>query len=130
PTSGDRMLGTQLQPGATARWHYQAAVPLTPAQVAFLLDRTRVTEVRNTLHTEIRPRVQGGNGQPDTVNNVFCQLLQPGTSGNATNVSITITPPTGLPVQFTATTTPGLASIAPGASVTVSTPYTVPAVAS
>ena len=128
PSSGDRFLGTQVAAGAMASWRYTASLSLSPSQVGSLLDRTLVTEMRNTFHAEMTPRLQSGNGQPDTVDTVFCQLVQPGVSGDVTGAQVVIARPTGTAATFDSTTTPALADLRPGASVTVTAPYTVPLV--
>lgn len=124
PTSGDPILGTRISTSATASWSYKAVVSLTPSQVATL---SKATGIRNVVHVEVTPRSLSV-GQPFTYRAEFTNPLLR-TSAAATNVSVTITPPTGSAVVFNQTTTPGLASLAPGASVTVSAKYTVPPVA-
>ena len=52
PTAGDGILGTSVDPGATAFWSYIATIPLTPAQVALLTDPNQVQVVRNVAHIE------------------------------------------------------------------------------
>jgi RHS repeat-associated protein len=128
PARGDRMLGTTLAPGATATWHYVASFPLSVAREGFLLDPKRVTKLRNTLHAEVGPRNANAT-QPAFVDTCFKPSLFGGSPGTAADAKIAITPPTGAPVTFSAPSTPALASLSPGASVEVSTPYVVPAVA-
>ncbi|MEA2693135.1 MAG: mucin9, partial [Acidobacteriota bacterium] len=127
PASGNPIVGTQLAPGAQATWHYTATVALTPAQTAFLLDPAQVSRIRNTFHAEPTPRAQGGQGSPATINVDFCQqLFSPPPSSAATNVTVTIAPSSGSAIVFNASSVPALASLPLGASVTVSTPWTVP----
>jgi RHS repeat-associated protein len=128
PASGDPILGTQIAPGAQATWHYTATITLTPAQTAFLLDPARVTRIRNTFHAEPVPRDQGGQGSPATINVDFCQqLFSASPSGTVSNVTVTVTPPAGAaPVTLGPAAYPGLASLAPGASVTVTVPSVIP----
>jgi RHS repeat-associated protein len=128
PSTGDRMLGTTLSPGATATWHYVASIPLSVAQEGFLLDPKQVSKLRNTLHAEVSPR-NANAAQPSFVDTCFKPSLFGSSPGTATAAKITIAPPTGAPVTFSAPSIPALASVAPGASVKVSTPYKVPAVA-
>ena len=127
PSSGDPILGTVLSPSSTASWHYVAVLQLTPQQVNFLLN-PQVTHVRNTLHAEMGQRTQQGNGQPASVDTDFCQQFQNSApSGAASNATITITPQNfASPLVFNASTTLGLASIATGASVSVSGTAAVP----
>ncbi len=127
PATGDRMLGTTLRRGAKATWHYVATIPLNVAQEGFLLDPPQVTKLRNTLHVEVAPG-RAHASQRSLVNACFKPSLFGASPGTATGAKIVITPPTGAPVTFSAPSTAGLASLAPGASVTVSTPYKVPAV--
>ena len=127
PTSGDPILGTEIAPGAQATWHYTATVSLTPAQTTFLLTPTEVTRIRNTFHAEPVPRDQSGLGSPATINVDFCQqLFSSHPSGTVSNVTVTIVPPGAAPVILGPSAYPGLASLASGASVTVSTQSLVP----
>jgi hypothetical protein len=127
PASGDLILGTQIALGAQATWHYTATISLTPAQTAFVLDPAQVSRIRNTLHVEPTPRNQGGQGSPATFNVDFCQqLFGAGPSGTVSNVTVTITPPGAAPVALGPAAYPGLASLAPGASVTVAAPSVLP----
>src|SRR6478672_10532911 len=120
PASGDPILGTQIAPGAIATWHYTATIALTPAQTAFLLDPAQVSRIRNTFHAEPVPRDQGGQGSPATINVDFCQqLFGAAPSGTVTNVTVTVAPPGVVPVTLGPSAYPGLASLAPGASVTL-----------
>jgi len=127
PSSGDKILGTVMSAGATASWHYVAVLQLTPLQVGLLLN-PQVAHVRNTLHAEMGQRTQQGNGQAASVDTDFCQqLANSAPSGAATNAGITITPQGfASPLVFTSSNTPALASIASGASVTVSGTARVP----
>ena len=125
PSSGGRILGTVIDPGSTATWDYLADIALTPAQVNSLLDSKHVTAMRNSFHAEVGPRSQHGEGQPDTVNTEFCQIVSPGVSGDVTQAEIMIHLPGSGSATFDATTTPALGDIAPGAAVQVTAPYTV-----
>lgn len=93
PTTGDRIVGTQLNAGAAAVWHYQATVSLTPTQAGNFLDRAKVAQTRNTFHAEVLPRAQQGQGQPDTVDNTFCQLFTGSPNATASSATVTITLP-------------------------------------
>ena len=130
PSSGDPMLGTTIAAGDTASWEYTATVPLTPAQVTTLLTASQVAQTRDSFHVEV---LAGGQtqraGQLDTVNTGFCQLFQPGVSGNVTDVSATVTPPSGPVVTVGPNQVAALASLAPGATATGKVPFTVPVVA-
>jgi RHS repeat-associated protein/uncharacterized repeat protein (TIGR01451 family) len=126
PASGDPVLGTLMAQKATASWNYTASITVTPSQVA-LLASPKVGGIRNVVHLEVTPR-NTSQGQPfgyrqDFQDPFFSQ------SAAAQNAVVTITLPSGSSVQFNSGTTAGLASIASGASVTVTTPYVVPAVA-
>jgi len=127
PASGDPILGTQIGPGAQATWHYTAVIALTPAQTVFLLDPAQVSRIRNTFHAEPTPRDQGGQGSPATINVDFCQqLFGVALSGMVSNVTVTVTPPGVAPVTLGPSAYPGLASLAPGASVTLTVPSVLP----
>jgi RHS repeat-associated protein len=131
PASGDPILGTQIAPGAQATWHYTATISLSPAQTVLLLDPAQTTRIRNTFHAEPVPRDQSGHGSPATINVDFCQQLfasQP--SGTVSNVTVTITPRGAAPVALGPAAFPGLAALAPGASVLVSAQSLVPVPAS
>ncbi|MHB8492415.1 MAG: hypothetical protein ACYDA6_09430, partial [Solirubrobacteraceae bacterium] len=125
PASGDRMLGTTLAPGATASWHYSATIPLSLAQDELLQSASEVATLRNTLHVEGTPRNENA-AQPDYVDTCFAPSLFGSSPGTAKSAEVTIAPPSGSPDTFNATTTPALASLAPGESATVSAPYKVP----
>ena len=130
PSSGDLILGTRIAPSSTATWHYTATIALSPAQTATLVDKTKVSRIRNSFHVEPTPRSQNGSGQPPTVDVDFCQqYFSTNPSGAATNVSVTVTPQGASPVTVDKTTVPALASIASGASVQVTVPFTIPRVA-
>jgi RHS repeat-associated protein/uncharacterized repeat protein (TIGR01451 family) len=127
PSSGDQILGTVMQAGATASWTYVATLQLTPQQVGAVLD-PQVDHIRNTLHAEMGQRTQQGNGQPASVDTDFCQqLANSAPSGAATNATVTITPQGfGSALTFSSSTTPVLASIPSGGSVQVSGTAAVP----
>jgi uncharacterized repeat protein (TIGR01451 family) len=129
PSGGDPLLGTTIAAGSAAQWHYQATLPLTPAQVSFLLDPTKVTHVRNSLHLEVTPSA----GTPATVDIDFTDFFlgaTPPPSGAATGVTVTVQPPAGAaPISVTSTTVPALSSLAPGAAASYSATFKVPAVA-
>ena len=123
PAAGDLILGTRLDPGATASWHYTASISLTPAQTAFLLDPAQVTRIRNTLHAEVGPRSQQGNGQPPMVDVEFCQqLLAASPSGTAGSVAVLVALPNGTAVRLP------VGTLLPGTSTSVLTLYRVPVV--
>lgn len=128
PTSGDGIVGTQLDPGGVAVWEYQATLSLSPEQVSLLLDPASVRDVRNAIHFEVTPRL-AERGQPFMERMSFVDLLRP-QSGNLTNVVLTMTLPDGERILFDATTTPALAILSPGASASVEATYQVPALAS
>jgi hypothetical protein len=128
PASGDTILGTDIGPQAIAIWKYQASVTLTPAQIAFMSDPNQVQAVRNVIHFEVVPR-NSQAAQPFDDDPQFANPLQShAIAAAATNVVVTVTTPDGAKVQVTSSTVPGLASLAPGASVGYSTSFRVPAV--
>jgi len=124
PFGGDPILGTFIGSHDLAQWHYTATAALTPSQAAALAGGARV---RNSFHVEVTP-ANPNVVQPSIVNVDFTGLLaSSGTSGTLTNLSATIDPPAnGTQLQFNATTNPSLASLASGASASVSGAFTVP----
>jgi len=139
PTSGDAILSTQLPKESVGSWNYQAAVTLSPAQIAILSDPKQAKKrLRNVVHFEVTPR--GAAEAPkraeedkepnddDTFDRVRFPNPLRSQLAAVTDVVVTITPPTGSSVQFSSATTPGLAQLAPGASARVTTKYQVPQV--
>ena len=127
PSSGNFIVGTQINTTATAAWNFQASVTVTPSQIAILKDPSKVNGLRDVVHFEVTPRATA-QGQPFNYRNDVTNLFQ-SQSAAVSNVTITINQPSGGPAQFTGSTTPGLASLAPGASVSVTSAYQVPRVA-
>ncbi|HEX3425363.1 MAG TPA: RHS repeat-associated core domain-containing protein [Acidimicrobiales bacterium] len=126
PSSGDSILGTVIAAGDTARWNYTASIFVTPVQVGQLLNPADTVRIRNEFHLETA--ANGGSGVEGTGDAEFCnQLFGVHPSGNVTNASVTISLPDGTTALFNPTSTPGLANIASGGSVSVTSPYTVPA---
>ncbi len=127
PTSGDPILGTSLAAGSTAQWHYTATATLSATQAASLFDPTKVKKIRNSFHLEVSP-ANPNVAQPAIANLDFSNLFfSGGASASLTNLAIGIQPPQGSAIQFNSTTTPALASLASGASTSVSGTYKVPA---
>src|SRR5437867_2934791 len=126
PPSGDPVLGTSIVQMATATWNYTASLTLTRNQVAALAS-PNVGGIRNVVHLEVTPRA-ASPGQPFGYKQDFTDPFHT-QSAAAQNAVVTITPPASGAVRFDSSTTPGLASIAPGASVAVQTSYVIPAVA-
>jgi len=124
PSGGDPILGTFIGSRDLAQWHYSASAALTPSQAAALSGGARV---RNSFHVEVTP-ANPNVVQPSIVNVEFTGLLaSSGTSATLTNLNATIYPPVGgTAVTFTAATNPSLASLAAGASMSVSAGFTVP----
>jgi len=130
PSSGDPLLGTTIGAGDSALWHYQANIPLTPAQVTALLDPTRTKAIRNSFHLEVMPP-NPNITQPSVTNVDFSGIFfagSPAPSGAVTNLVVTVQPPSGAAISVTSSTVPGLASLASGASAAYSATYKVPAV--
>jgi len=128
PATGDPLLGTTMASGSSALWHYTASVPLTPSQVATLLDPTKVKAIRNSFHLEVAP-TNPNTTQPSVVNVDFSDIFfaaSPAPWGAVTNITVTVQPPTGAAVTINSGTVAGLASLAPGGSATYSTTYKVP----
>jgi hypothetical protein len=123
----DPILATAIGSHDIAHWRYVASLPLTAYQAAALSGSTSIARVRNTFHLEVTP-ANPDVVQPAIVNVDFTGLLaSSGSSATLTNLSATIVPPANaLPLQFSATTNPSLASLASGASASVSGAFTVP----
>ncbi len=120
PPSSDGILGTTLDPGAIARWSYQAAVTLTPAQVAVLSDSSQVQAVRNVAHFEATIRNVGA-AQPWTDSATFRNDFAAGQHvGDATALAVSVTEPDGSTVKV------DVGTLAPGASAPYSTTFSVP----
>ena len=132
PGGGDLVLGTSIASASTALWHYTASLPLTPSQVGFLLNPAQVKHVRGSVHVEVNPPNPNVT-QPAVMSLDFTQEFlgaSPAPTGAVTSATVSVQPPQGAaPLQFSAATTPGLGSIAPGASVTVHGTSSVQAVA-
>ena len=125
PSSGDPIVGTQLNTSSTATWSYQASIALTLAQIATLRDPSKVSAIRNVVHFEVTPRAVS-QGQPFTYRQSFTNPLQAqANAAAATNVTVTFTLPNGSKVTVDSSKFAGLASIAPGGSVTATTTYSV-----
>ncbi len=141
PVSGDPILGTHIGAKAIAAWQYQAAVRLSPAQIAMLVDPHQVHRLRNVIHFEVVPakshedrQAKGGDDERNSRASTSAvglanPLQSQADAGAATNVVVTIALPSGQTVQFSSSTTLALASLAPGATVTLTTTYRVPVVA-
>jgi len=127
PAAGDGILGTVIQPQATATWNYQSSLMLTPSQIAFLTDPTKVRLVRNVVHFEVTVR-DSNAAEPyidaELVANPF--QSQPNV-GAISNITVNFTFPDGTKAAITSALVAGLASLAPGASLAVTTTFKVPA---
>ena len=75
PSTGDPILGTQINTTATAAWNFQASVSVTPSLIAILKDPTKVNGVRNVIHLEVSPRAIS-QGQPFNYRNDVTNLFQ------------------------------------------------------
>ena len=126
PASGDGILGTVIQPQATATWNYQSSRMLTPSQIAILSDPTKVQFVRNVVHFEVTVR-DSTAAEPyidaELVANPF--QSQPNV-GSISNITVNFTFPDGTKAAITSSQVAGLALLAPGASLAVTTTFKVP----
>lgn len=135
PTTGDPIVGTRITKGSVASWTYKLTIPLAPTQLAFLLDPKNVRAIRNVLHLEMTPRPENAD-KKDTADKSdkekrdkpdgsdfarvdFTARLRT-FSADVTGTVVTITPPTGAPVDLT------VGTLASGASATVTTSYRMP----
>ena len=125
PSTGDPIDGTTIGPRALASWGYAAIVQLTPAQVALLLNPAQTGGIRAVSTFTVSPTTAPVRRLFRFGDDLAAGIRALGAT--ATNVKVTIIPPAGDPQAFTAPTTPGLASLAPGASVAVNLDSTVPA---
>ena len=127
PNSGDPIINTSIGAGATATWHYSASVPLSASQAAMLVDPTKVKKVRNSLHLEVSP-ANPNVTQPAIINVDFSGLFfGGGPSASVSNVILIIQPPqSAAPLQFNSGNTPLLATLAAGASASVTGAFKVP----
>src|SRR6266851_5561497 len=125
PAAGDGILGTVIQPQATATWNYQSSLMLTASQIALLSDPTKVGSLRNVVHFEVTVRDSNAaepyiDAQPFT--NPF--QSQPNV-GSISNITVNFTFPDGTTTAITSSQVAGLALLAPGASQTVTTTFKV-----
>jgi len=127
PTSGDPILGTDITPQSTAKWNYQATLTVTPSQIATLSDPTQVQGLRNVVHFEVTTR-NSSAAEPyldaELVNNPFQSQAN---VGAVTNITVTFNLPDGSKATVDSSTVAGLASLAPGDSIAVTTTFKVPA---
>jgi RHS repeat-associated protein len=127
-TGPDTITGTNISRGATARWNYTAVIALTPSQAAALFKGAAALPIRESFYAEPTTGNSRDSGESTVVNTEFCrQLTAAKSSGNATNVSVALTLPDGTVRTISKANVAALASIAPGASASVKTAYTVPA---
>lgn len=128
PPSGDQILGTVINPKATARWTYSGKVALSPGQIGLLSDPTQVQEIRNVVHFEVTPRDQNA-AQPFDDREVFADPFESHADpGAITNISVTFNQPDGTTQTVGATVVPGLASLKPGQTLTVPATFKVPVI--
>ncbi len=127
PTTGDPILGTVITPQSTATWNYRSTFIATPSQIATLSDPTQVQGLRNVVHFEVTTRNSSAaepylDAQP--VSNPFQSQVN---VGAVTNITVTFVLPNGTKSTVDSTTVPGLALLAPGGSIAVTTTFKVPA---
>src|SRR6266567_1267680 len=127
PSSGDPILGTDITPQSTAKWNYQSTLTVTPSQIATLSDPTQVQGLRNVVHFEVTTR-NSSAAEPyldaELVNNPFQSQSN---VGAVTNITVTFNLPDGSKATVDSSTVAGLASLAPGGSIAVTTTFKVPA---
>jgi RHS repeat-associated protein len=126
PAAGDGILGTIIQPQSIATWNYQSSLIVTPSQIAFLSDPTKVQALRNVVHFEVTMR-NSNAAEPyidaELVANPF--QSQPNV-GAVSNITVTFTFPDGTNTTVNSSQVAGLALLAPGASLAVTTTFKVP----
>ena len=126
PSGTDTISGTSIGPSATARWEFTAVLALTPAQAKALFKGSEALPIRQSFHAEPTSGIIADSNEATLASVNFCQQLTMKNSGSATNVSVAITLPDGTVRTLNKSTTAALESIAPGASATATTSYTVP----
>jgi len=126
PTTGDPVLGTVMNPKATATWTYLSKVVLTPAQVAMLSDPAQVSGIRNVLHFEVTIRNSSAAEpytDPEEFSSPFTTASNPGA---IRNITVTFTMPDGSTVAVGPAQVPALGTLSPGGSATATARYKVP----
>ena len=121
----DTILGTQINAGAVATWAYQASIAVSPEQIARLSSFNPTESTRNRIHFEVVNRnTNAAEPWTDVVTfpNPFQATPNPAAVRNAT---VTVTPPSGPKLTVDSSTMPGLALLAPGASASYTTTFTV-----
>jgi RHS repeat-associated protein len=136
PSSGDPILGTSISPESTATWTYHASFIATPSQIAFLADSEKVEDIRNVVHFEITPRQGEEDAQtpfateelrnPFQTEEVDDHGLPKAKAGTVTNITVTFTFPDGTKATVNSSQVAGLALLAPGGSIAVTTTFKVP----
>ncbi len=117
PAGPERIDGTAIGPRALASWGYAAVVRLDPDQTTLLLDPNRTAGVRAVSTFTVSPADAPVRRLFRFGDDLSAAIVAAGAT--ATDVAVTIIPPSGDPRAFSAPTTAGLGSLAPGASVAV-----------
>ena len=126
-TGSDTISGTSIGHGDTARWKFTAVIPLTSSQAAALFRGSVAYPIRASFHAEGPTGNSHDSDAATIVNAPFCrQLTALKGTGSASDMRVAFTLPDGSVRTITKTTVPALGAIAPGASVSVKTSYTVP----
>src|SRR5260370_1694295 len=114
-------------PRAAPRPGTTPTVPLTPSQAAALVDPTKVKKVRNSFHLDVSPANPNVTHPPIVTVDFSGLFFAGGPSASLSSVSVTIQPPqNAAPLLFNAGNTPSLATLAPGASASVTGAFKVP----
>ena len=124
PSSGNPIVGTTIASGATAGWTGSICITLTAAQLNALFNAPKIRVEGHFEDTPGDPSGEAWTNDQECFNPVRSGFL------NARNVVVTVTPPSGPPVQITSSTVPAFASLAVGASANYATTYRVPAATS
>src|SRR5229473_506314 len=126
PAAGDGILGTVIQPQSTATWNYQSSLMVTASQIALLSDPTKVGSLRNLVHFEVTVR-ESSAAEPYIDAQPFTNPFQSQANvGSISNIAVTFTFPDGTKTAITSGQVAGLALLAAGASLAVTTTFKVP----
>lgn len=128
PSSGDRVVGTQVAGLSTAQWNLDLRSSQAAAKIVQLLSSSQTSQIR--VRTRIESRVTGLFGiqytDAQTRTATFTRMLR-SQSATASDVRVTVTGD-GNTQQFTSANSPTLASLGAAQSVALSASVAMPSV--